>query len=632
MLKAPTGPPALPVVGSLPYFGIGQLNQQVAPPPHRQLAALAATHGNVMNVNFGSKPWTVLSSPEAVHEAFVVKGSTFAGRPMVQSMSLSAGQGRAGFARERPDAGLKKLRRAAFGELFSDAAVRAKQGLFAEEAELLCEHLCASPSTELRSSLRHCIANMVLRYAFSSRVGYATEPTGTDAAEEPPEVAELLRLTTAIWAELSATRTSLLDLVGTPADSVAYQPLRELVDARDGLLRKMIRERRDQLQRRDEAAVGVAGAAARPTEDMLDVLLRSGLPEADVLYTLVDLFVAGINTVSTTLEWQLLLTAEFPLVQARARAELDRAVARARGPIGSASEVPLPPYLTALTNEVLRIKPPLLVPRMALADSSVMGYRVPKGQIVYANSWALTHSEAHWREPHAFRPERWLEEEADGSNAGGSRGGAAGAGGAASAAAAACKFIPYSIGRRACPGARLAQAEMEAVSGALFRRLRWARDGEAIDLSEAYGLTLSPAKVQRLRFSRVDAPRPAAVAQERVRRRSGTPRMLASGASPDGHPSDGGRAAEDGAAASSRRAARSARATRRQKMDAEEAAATAADRFREAGTDRRGGWRASKAKGNRRNRRYENRLLQGVADTWTDSSGGGGADIDLDDF
>ena len=67
-------------------------------------------------------------------------------------------------------------------------------------------------------------------------------------------------------------------------------------------------------------------------------------------------------------------------------------------------------------------------------------------------------------------------------------------------------------------------------------------------------------------------------------------------------------------------------------MDAEEAAATAADRFREAGTDRRGGWRASKAKGNRRNRRYENRLLQGVADTWTDSSGGGGADIDLDDF
>ena len=40
-----------------------------------------------------------------------------------------------------------------------------------------------------------------------------------------------------------------------------------------------------------------------------------------MLYTLVDLFVAGINTVSTSLEWWLLLAAKEPLVQARARAE-----------------------------------------------------------------------------------------------------------------------------------------------------------------------------------------------------------------------------------------------------------------------------------------------------------------------
>ena len=41
--------------------------------------------------------------------------------------------------------------------------------------------------------------------------------------------------------------------------------------------------------------------------DMLDVLLDAGLPEADVMYTLVDLFVAGVNTVSTALEWMLLI-------------------------------------------------------------------------------------------------------------------------------------------------------------------------------------------------------------------------------------------------------------------------------------------------------------------------------------
>ena len=49
------------------------------------VASLAQTYGNVMTVQFGRDPWLVLSSPEAVHEAFITKGADFAGRPMVPS-------------------------------------------------------------------------------------------------------------------------------------------------------------------------------------------------------------------------------------------------------------------------------------------------------------------------------------------------------------------------------------------------------------------------------------------------------------------------------------------------------------------------------------------------------------------
>ena len=59
----------------------------------------------------------------------------------------------------------------------------------------------------------------------------------------------------------------------------------------------------------------------------------------------------------------------------------------------------------------------------------------------------------------------------------------------------------------------------------------------------------------------------------------------------------------------------SKRSTRRQRLDYKEAVDVSEERFREAGEDRRGGWRASKAKGHRRNRRYQNRLLQGLKDT-----------------
>ena len=54
------------------------------------------------------------------------------------------------------------------------------------------------------------------------------------------------------------------------------------------------------------------------------------------------------------------------------------------------------------------------------------------------------------------------------------------------------------------------------------------------------------------------------------------------------------------------------RATRRQKLELAAEVEGIAERLEEAGNDRRGGWRASKAKGNRRNRRYEKRLLSDV--------------------
>jgi hypothetical protein len=60
------------------------------------------------------------------------------------------------------------------------------------------------------------------------------------------------------------------------------------------------------------------------------------------------------------------------------------------------------------------------------------------------------------------------------------------------------------------------------------------------------------------------------------------------------------------------------RSTRRQSLGAEEVG-DVNERIEEVGTDPRRRWRATKAKGNRRNRRYENRLLQGMASQFEDN-------------
>ena len=100
-------------MGDLPLVGLGKLTPTLGAPPHRKLAQLASEHGAVMKVQMGQEQWLVLSSPEAVHEAFRVKGSDFSGRPMVTSMGISAGGGRSGFARAQLNKELKVLRQLA---------------------------------------------------------------------------------------------------------------------------------------------------------------------------------------------------------------------------------------------------------------------------------------------------------------------------------------------------------------------------------------------------------------------------------------------------------------------------------------------------------------------------------------
>lgn len=247
---------------------------------------------------------------------------------------------------------------------------------------------------------------------------------------------KLVDITAKLWSQLTSTQTTMADLL-TPDVTTPSYSLQQLVKRRDQILRDLVAHRKRI----------VHSSLSSPTRrsDKLDALLSAGLTDAEIHYTLVDLFIAGINTVSTQIEWYVLLLAKHPEVRDRAYAD------------ALSSDTTTGAYTHAVINEVLHAKHPLLLPRQTTTDTSVAGYAVPTGTTILANNYALIHDPSLWRNTNQFRPERWLEEGA---------GLASGSAGVES-----CKSIPYLVERRVCPGSSLADVEVKAATEVLLLRI-----------------------------------------------------------------------------------------------------------------------------------------------------------------
>uniref|UniRef100_A0A674I4R2 Steroid 17-alpha-hydroxylase/17,20 lyase n=1 Tax=Terrapene triunguis TaxID=2587831 RepID=A0A674I4R2_9SAUR len=154
--------------------------------------------------------------------------------------------------------------------------------------------------------------------------------------------------------------------------------------------------------------------------DLMDVLLRTQLnmennnsrlaqpPELTddhLLMTVGDIFGAGVETTSTALKWAVLYLLHYPEVQKTIQEELDQKIGFERHP--QLSDRQQLPYLEATISEVLRIRPvsPLLIPHVALTDTSIGEYTIPKGAQVIINLWSLHHDEKEWDKPAEFNPE-----------------------------------------------------------------------------------------------------------------------------------------------------------------------------------------------------------------------------------
>ena len=208
----------------------------------------------------------------------------------------------------------------------------------------------------------------------------------------------------------------------------------------------------------DEIARRRAAPDLDERSDILSMLLvaryEDGSPMSDreLRDELMTLLVAGHETTATALSWALERLARHPGAWERLRAGDEE-------------------YLDAVIKETLRLRPVLpIVLRRLKAQMEIGGFELPAGVSV-APCIFLVHRRADvYPEPHAFRPERFLEQPAG-----------------------TYTWIPFGGGVRRCLGASFALFEMAAVLRVIARRCaRLDPDGPVPERIARRSITLVP--------------------------------------------------------------------------------------------------------------------------------------------
>jgi cytochrome P450 len=310
----------------------------------------------------------------------------------------------------------------------------------------------------LRPSMRRITLEVILRTIFG--------------VDDPERMARFSRVTTRI----DTTSTPVMWVPALRRDLGRWSPWGRFLRARDAADAEIygeIRRRRGEggLEERDDVLSMLLQARHEDGSPMTDVELR------DELMTLVG---AGHETSATALCWAFELILRHPRVEARLREEL------ASGDGGE--------YLDAVMKETLRLRPVVVdVVRKLAEDTEVAGHVIPAGTFVVPAIAAVHLRPDIYPDPHAFRPERFLDGQPEPYT-----------------------WIPFGGGVRRCIGASFAQQEIKVVLRALLSGARLRPASARPEVPRTRHVTIVPSRGARVvveeRLRRAGVTTPPAVA------------------------------------------------------------------------------------------------------------------------
>ncbi|KIV90822.1 hypothetical protein PV10_05430 [Exophiala mesophila] len=473
-VQLPPGPPGEPIIGHLRVI-------PEAHPEYQYTQWGLEYDSDVLYFNVLGRHIVVLNSVQACHDLLVKKGQKYSDRPRFVLFEVMGWGITLTFLRWGKQF---KLHRKLLQTSFTQTACRAYRPIQEQEARQATSQILVNPR-EWDIILRQFSTAVVLRIGFGLGVTRRDDP--------------YIRM--AIDAEEATGKG------GVPGASIVdFFPLLKHVPSwllKFGPL-EHARTSKPYIQTLHDAPWDVTEPEIRRGNATMPSFMRthleryiknaeSGTPNeatiADLKGAAGAISIAGGNTTWSTIMVCILNLVLHQELQKKARAEIDAVVGLDRLP--SFDDRDKLPYIERLIQETTRWCPlsPVGVPHATVEDDVYKGMFIPKGSVVFANAYAMTHDERYYKDPDTFDPDRYI------SKAEGGRGEPLPEG-------------PFGFGRRVCPGQWLATAGVYIMITTLLAtmELRCPLDKDGCEITPSVtftnGLSNAPGKFETVMIPR----------------------------------------------------------------------------------------------------------------------------------
>ncbi|KAJ6003138.1 hypothetical protein N7451_005685 [Penicillium sp. IBT 35674x] len=416
----PPGPPGLPIIGNLHQLPVrkGFLKQH----------EWTKEYGSIIGLKLGPLNVVVLNSHRHVSELFDKRGAIYSGRPdnYVGGELICPNEIHILLAQYGAD--WRTLRKSVQG-LLNVSAVDALHPIqTAEATQTMCQ-LLDDPAGYYDHIRRYSTA-VILASVFGQR----------GESFHSPKVQALYHAQDRFTAILEPGATPPVDafpfLKAIPEFLSPWRKeAKEIRQEQSSLYFALVSETRDRIRKRDSISCFM--------EKMMEDQKKLGFSDEQIAYIGGILMEAGSDTTSSTLLAFVLAMTQYPEILKKAQEEVDHVCGSDRSP--TFDDIGKLEYLSACMNETLRWRPiaPGGIPHMLIQDDHYQGYLLPKGTVLFANTWAIHMDETEYEEPGKFIPERFI------GNKFGSK--------AQVTIRRRRTTYGFGAGRRVCPGQRLAE-------------------------------------------------------------------------------------------------------------------------------------------------------------------------------